>query len=136
MRVIVTGSRRWQNVDLLWEALWAQYRANGAFELVHGACATGADYQAHEWYMKVGRELGCTEVRYPAAWETRGKAAGPERNRRMIEAGADLVLAFSLPGGSGTQHTMTLAREAGIEVIEHRGAYVPPIPPKRQPKGL
>lgn len=120
MRVIVTGSRRWAAKWLVYKALTDVWEEHGAFALVHGACSTGADRFAHEWWEAGGHVLGCTEMRYPAAWETRGKAAGPERNARMIEAGADLVLAFPLPEGSGTQHTMRLALEAGIEVREFR----------------
>lgn len=115
MRVIVTGSRKWANVGAVWDALWDIYKEHGPFELTHGACATGADAIARQWYDLAGKYVGCTETRFPANWE-RGPQAGPERNRRMVEAGADLVLAFPLPEGSGTQHTMRLAREAGIEV--------------------
>jgi hypothetical protein len=38
----------------------------------------------------------------------------------MVEAGADLVLAFPMPEGSGTQDAMRLAEEAGIKVKEYR----------------
>lgn len=118
MRVIVTGSRAWTG-DAVYDALWALYHQHGAFHLMHGACSTGADFHAHDWFLRVGSELGCTEMKYLANWE-RGPQAGPERNARMVEAGADLVLAFPLPQGAGTQHTMKLARAAGIEVIEFK----------------
>ena len=119
MRVIVTGSRKWANTEAVYEALWDVYETHGPFELRHGDCATGADAAAHHWFEVAGGYVDCTEQRFPANW-TRGHKAGPERNRRMIEAGADLVLAFPLPEGSGTQHTMRLAREAGIEIKEYR----------------
>ena len=118
MRVIVTGSRKWEG-NAVYDALWALYHEHGSFHLMHGDCSTGADHLAHRWFVMSGKELGCTEEPFRANWD-RGKRAGPERNRRMVEAGADLVLAFPLPGGSGTQGTMALAREAGIEVIEYR----------------
>ena len=117
-RVIVTGSRRWADELAVYDALWDVYNEHGPFELVHGDCSTGADALAHLWWSIVGKKLGITEQRFPAAWEARGKAAGPERNRRMVEAGADLVLAFPLPEGSGTQMTIRLAKEAGIHVRE------------------
>lgn len=119
MRVIVTGSRKWADGEAVYEALWDVYEAHGAFELSHGDCATGADAMARHWLEVGGEYVGCTERRFPANW-ARGPQAGPERNRRMVEAGADLVLAFPLPEGSGTQHAMRLAREAGIEVKEVR----------------
>jgi hypothetical protein len=120
MRVIVTGSRRWADAHVVYRELTNIYDEFGAFELIHGACSTGADQHARDWFEAGGRALGCIETRHPAEWERRGPRAGPERNERMVEAGADLVLAFPLPEGSGTQHTMQLAREAGIEVREFR----------------
>lgn len=122
MRVIVTGSRRWADETAVYEALLAVHAEHGPFHLMHGACSTGADYYADLWYRLVGKALGCTEMKYPAAWEAHGRAAGPIRNKRMVEAGADLVLAFPLPEGSGTQGTIRLAEAAGIEVKEHRHA--------------
>ncbi|TXS35090.1 SLOG family protein [Streptomyces sp. t39] len=118
MRVMVTGSRKWADEAAVYDALWTVHQEHGPFELVHGDCSTGADALAHLWWSIVGQKLGCTEQRWPAAWEAHGKAAGPMRNRRMVEAGADLVLAFPLPEGSGTQMTMELARAAGIKVRE------------------
>jgi len=117
VRVIVTGSRKWMDGKAVHHALSNLYLEHGAFHLMHGACATGADAAAQAWWEATHAITGCTEERFPANWE-RGKQAGPERNRRMVEAGADLVLAFPLPDGSGTQHTMQLARDAGIEIVE------------------
>ncbi|MFI6873542.1 DUF2493 domain-containing protein [Streptomyces sp. NPDC050400] len=118
MRVIVTGSRRWADAHVIYRELTNIYEQHGMFELIHGACSTGADAHAHEWFEAGGRSLGCIETRHPADWEHRDREAGPEGNRRMIQAGADIVLAFPLPEGSGTQHTVRLARAAGIEVRE------------------
>lgn len=118
MRVIVTGSRKWIDKHAVFSALEKLLRTSGPFVLVHGACATGADAMAEEWYQLIGVDQGVMRVRKPAPWAELGDAAGPARNRQMIKDGADLVLAFPLLGGSGTQHTMRLAREAGIEVLE------------------
>jgi hypothetical protein len=107
MKIIVTGSRAWPEPQAVYDALNAAYREHGPFTLVHGDCSTGADF------------LGCTEQRYPASWEAYGKAAGPMRNRHMVADGADLVLAFPLPSGSGTHHTIWLAEQAGIPVVRH-----------------
>ena len=120
MRVIVTGSRKWDDKAAVWDALNAIYKEHGPFRVVHGACSTGADAHAHEWVAVASRLVYVEEEQFPAAWKARGKRAGPERNERMIKAGADLVLAFPLPEGTGTQHTMRLAREAGIEVKEFK----------------
>lgn len=125
MRVIVTGSRKWSDAAAVYDELNEVFKEYGPFMLVHGACSTGADYFANLWYRIVGEKLGCAEDPFPADWGYwtalgKPKAAGPERNKRMVEAGADLVLAFPLPEGSGTQGTMRLAKAAGIEVKEYK----------------
>lgn len=119
MRIVVTGSRAWSNDIAIYQTLYEAHKAHGPFTLVHGACSTGADAMAHHWYEVVGRLLNCEEVKFQADWGQFGKRAGPIRNKQMIEAGADLVLAFPLPRGSGTQHTIDLARAAGITVKEY-----------------
>lgn len=116
MRVIVTGSRRWDNAQAVWFELGRLFCNNGPFTLAHGDCATGADAAARHWFEVAGHAIGCEEHRFPASWEAYGRAAGPMRNQTMVSAGADLVLAFPLPGGAGTQHTMRLAHGAGIPV--------------------
>lgn len=118
MRVIVTGSRKWEDKAAVYDALNSIYMEHGPFVVVHGACSTGADAIAHTWVELANQLVRVGEEQFPAAWEARGKRAGPERNERMIQAGADLVLAFPLPDGTGTQHTMKLAREAGIPIKE------------------
>lgn len=75
--------------------------------------ATGADQLARWW---------CVQRRvpyenYPPDWMKFGRAAGPIRNRRMIEKGQpDIVVAF--PGGSGTADLVAKARAAGVKVLE------------------
>lgn len=116
----MTGSRKWTQSYVVYEALDAAYRKYGSFVVVHGDCATGADAMAHHWYLMCRGVIPLGEDRFPAAWEALGPAAGPARNERMVKAGADLVLAFPLPDGRGTQHTMKLAHEAGIEVVQFK----------------
>ena len=123
MRVIVTGSRKWTDSKAVFDALWDVFHEHGAFQLIHGACSTGAPRYRPGFAGASASQAGCTEKQHPPDWEKwrlRGnvKAAGPERNARMVEAGADLVLAFPLPEGTGTQGTIKLAKAAGIKVKE------------------
>lgn len=115
MRVIVTGSRAWSDFIAVFAALdevvW-DMEPDEALTIVHGGCPSGADHFARKW---AGMYGAAVEV-FPADWAGHGRRAGPLRNERMIKAGADLVLAFPMPGGRGTQHTMQLAERAGIPV--------------------
>jgi YspA, cpYpsA-related SLOG family len=71
--------------------------------------APGADALALQWavYNKI------PYIRHIADWTQFGKAAGPIRNKKMIEQ-ANLLLAF--PGGRGTENCIKQAKEAGISV--------------------
>jgi hypothetical protein len=65
---------------------------------------------------------GMVVMEFPAAWKAYGKAAGPRRNKAMIEHGnPNLVYAFynSQRKTKGTQNMVRLAHRAGIEVIEY-----------------
>jgi hypothetical protein len=130
--VIVTGSRDWTDRQRVYDALNETYRTYGPFILVHGACSTGADFFAHEWYELAGRLVPVTEEPFRAAWKTRDKKAGPERNERMVKAGGRFLLAFIGPctrvhctepkphDSHGTAGCVDLAREAGVEIKEYR----------------
>jgi hypothetical protein len=80
--------------------------------IIHGA-ASGADSFAQCW--ADSRKI--VALPFKAEWETKGKAAGPLRNQRMLDEGKpDLVVAF--PGGRGTADMVRRARAAGIRVVE------------------
>lgn len=54
---------------------------------------------------------------HDADWNEYGRAAGPIRNQEMVDAGADVCLAFPT-GGPGTRDCMRRARDAGIRVFD------------------
>lgn len=109
MRVIVCGGRDYDDETTVIEVLSALDPT--AVTIVHGA-ARGADKLA----ASVARGFGHYVQPYPADWKRHGKAAGPIRNQQMLDAGADLVIAF--PGGRGTAHMVEIARAAGVPVME------------------
>lgn len=114
-RILVTGSRDWEDQQAVYRALADTIRplpADQEITVVHGACPTGADHMAHEW----ARGFGATIDAHPANWVTYGKAAGPRRNARMVALGADVCLAFIRNGSRGASHTAALAEQAGIPV--------------------
>lgn len=107
MRVIVTGGRGYQDANAVYVALM-----NLRPRTVVQGGASGADKHARDWCSVRGTHC----VTFAADWKKHGKAAGPIRNQQMIDAGADLVLAF--PGGRGTADCVARAKAAGITVME------------------
>jgi hypothetical protein len=113
-RVLVCGGRNYSDSIQLSTVL-CQIDAERAFTaLIHGG-ASGADRIASIW----ARDGGIPVESYPAEWGKFGYAAGPKRNRQMLQEGKpDLVIAF--PGGKGTANMVAQARAAGVKVIEVR----------------
>ena len=127
LRVLVTGSRQWQDWDAVCGAIADLAREHhGQVVVVHGAARSGADKYAD----MAARALMLTPEPHPADWGTHGKRAGFIRNTEMVALGADLCLAFALPctlpscrkkephATHGTAHCVSLARKAGIPVQE------------------
>ncbi|GAA0955542.1 SLOG family protein [Nonomuraea longicatena] len=123
MKVIVTGSRDWPDMEAVCRALdlaLTLAQDHGApLTVVHGGCPMGADAMAAAWVrlMRDDLEMPVIERVFEANWERYKRRAGPIRNRRMVEAGADYVIAFNRNHGRGTSGTIALADEAGIPVI-------------------
>ena len=110
MRVLVCGGRDYRDVVTVGAVLGGIHRSGGIDVIIEGG-ATGADDLARRYAEWQGIQLET----YPADWSL-GKAAGPIRNRQMIEEGRpDLVVAF--PGGAGTPNMVKQARRAGVEVL-------------------
>lgn len=80
---------------------------------IFGECS-GVDQTARE----ICDELKIPYQIYYADWERYGRAAGPIRNRQMIDTKPDLVLAFhdNLAMSKGTKNTVDQARKAKIPV--------------------
>ncbi|MFJ2399805.1 DUF2493 domain-containing protein [Streptomyces xanthochromogenes] len=114
-RILVTGSRDWNDLDMVRDNLATAIYQNVPAIIVHGACPRGADAIA-SWWTRQNRALGITEEAHPANWQANGKRAGLIRNAHMVNLGADLCLAFIKNGSRGASHTAALAEEAGIPV--------------------
>lgn len=117
MKIIVTGDREWTDKKAIW---WALYGFPKDTELNHGACR-GADTLADE----VASELGWAVISpWFADWDGFGLAAGPIRNKAMLEESKpDIVIAFhsDLSKSKGTKDMCSQAKAAGVPVIVIRG---------------
>jgi hypothetical protein len=132
MRIIVTGSRNWSDQQVVYETLdkyindhaeW-EFDASGlptgydlrSTVIVHGKCPTGADAMAEQW----AKNKWVRTEHFNADWKTHGRAAGPIRNKEMVESGADVCIAFIKGNSKGATGCAKLAEKAGIPVIYRR----------------
>jgi len=109
MRVLVTGGRTFEDIQLLETTLEDVHKSEAISVLIHGA-ANGADILAGEWAARHDIKV----VACPADWKRYGRGAGPVRNREMLELSPDLLVAF--PGGTGTADMVSAAEKKGISI--------------------
>jgi hypothetical protein len=121
VRVLVCGSRDWTErapVEAVLNGIY--WEASGREEevtIIEGG-AKGADACAAAW-VTGDDEMpeGLFHEQYPAEWDKHGNAAGPIRNRQMLDTKPDLVVAFSEhPITRGTNDMIRRAKAAGIPV--------------------
>ena len=116
MRVLVCGSRDFQAGTGLFEALDMLHMEHELTLIIEGE-AKGADTLAREW----AEMRDIPVLKFPADWKKYGRAAGPIRNKQMLDEGKpDLVMAFpsnGLKNSKGTKNMVEQARAAGITTI-------------------
>ena len=112
IKVIVAGSRNFDNYDLLKENLlyYLQRYDLTTVEIVSGT-ARGADSLGERFAM----EYGCKIKRFPADWNKYGKKAGYIRNRQMAEY-ADACVCFWDGKSKGTKWMIELAKQKGLNL--------------------
>lgn len=113
VRVLVSGSRQWNDVVLLRSVL-REIVTEGEppIVLIHGG-AKGADSLAST----LCSEEGWREEVWHPDWDTHGKAAGPLRNKAMVDSSPNVCVAFVVEGASkGTGSCVKFARAANIPV--------------------
>ena len=111
MRVLFCGDREWDDVQMIGEVL---QKYNPKEDVIINGYARGADIIASI----LGKWMGFVVEDYPADWEKYKKAAGPIRNKEMLDTGLDKVNAFhdDLSRSKGTRDMVKIAGEAGIEI--------------------
>jgi hypothetical protein len=131
LRVLVTGSRSWQEPQVIADVLldcWHDATQLGApgIVVVHGG-ARGADAMAGAW----AEVNGVAVEPVPAGWDNCGPkcapghrrkrgnrewcpTAGHRRNQAMVDRGAAVVVGFWRAPGTGTLDCLARAERAGI----------------------
>lgn len=109
--VCVTGGRDFTDMELVFLTLDEIHKTNPDMKLIVGD-ARGADACAVDWARE--RKVPC--IVHKAHWDEYGKRAGPIRNKEMVDAGFDLLVAF--PGGRGTANMREQTKDANIKVME------------------
>lgn len=126
MRILITGSRKWRDRHSVEAAIRDAVIRSGApmdqVVIVHGG-AEGADACADV----SATAMGLWVEEHLANWRhcvpqcahdpvEYCPQAGPRRNQRMVDAGADVCLAFPLADSRGTYDCIRRAHDAGIPV--------------------
>ena len=112
INIIVCGSRFYSDYNKILDEL-KKYSSMDV-TIIEGECS-GADKLA----AKAAKELKYTLQKFPAQWEKYGKAAGPIRNKKMIDAGhPNLILAFhpNIDESRGTKNMIAQASACKIKV--------------------
>lgn len=119
--VLVCGGRDYRDKSRVYEVLDGLHVIEPIGLVIEGGQRTwspeegrfigGADHWAHKWAAERG--VGAMTVR--ADWKKHGRAAGPMRNKRMLEHAPDLVVCF--PGGRGTKNMREQAEAAGFPTL-------------------
>ena len=108
MRILFCGDRLWSNTALI-HAVMSELNPDVVIE----GEAPGADTLSRE----VAEQLNIPVLKFPANWKQFGRAAGPIRNRQMLDDGRpDLVVAFhnNLPNSKGTKNMLAQASKRGL----------------------
>ena len=119
MRILICGSRDYTNKQRIREAILF-YKPPVVIE----GEARGADTLARKVAEELGIEIAKNskgERGFPADWNKYGKAAGPIRNKQMLDEGKpDLVLAFfsgKYEDSKGTKNMVEQAIAASVIVL-------------------
>lgn len=124
MIALFCGSRDWVDARAIidgllmaWKIAQRDFKAESRTQVtILTGGAPGADTIAHQ----AAKDMGFLTLIEPADWRQYGKAAGPIRNRKMLDMGPDIVFAFQLGASKGTQDLLDEAARRCIKAILHQ----------------
>jgi hypothetical protein len=113
-RLLVFGDRNWDNFRAVKREI--ERRMPGV--IIEGE-AKGADTLAR----LAGEDLGIVVLQFPAKWSEYGRAAGPIRNRQMLDEGKPTeAIGFheDIANSKGSKNMMEQAMKRGIPTTIYR----------------
>lgn len=109
MKILVCGGHHYGDYKTVDQVLRRYINPFDGESIVITGGAAGADSMTEQWCEK----NGIHNARVVALWKAHGKAAGPIRNRAMLELSPELVIAF--PGG---WDTADMCQQAALQHVE------------------
>lgn len=113
-RILVCGDRKWEDDDMVCSMLYELQKEYHITTIIEGG-AEGADMAS----ARAAAKLKLILRTWPALWAQYGKAAGPIRNRQMLDDEPDLVVAFhdDLKNSKGTKNMCQLAILGNVKTL-------------------
>jgi hypothetical protein len=113
--ILVTGSRDYSHTYTVENILTQEARSHNWDIFVRvGDCPTGVDAAVAKWCNACLDESKYKI--YTADWVRYGKPAGPKRNHKMVDDGADICIAWPLANSRGTKDCAGYAFSKDIPV--------------------
>lgn len=109
MRILICGSRNWTDKARIRAIIQLLVQTYTNVIIIAGECI-GVDLMTKS----IALEMNLTYHGYPANWNAHGKAAGPIRNRQMLEEGKpDMIVAFSddIANSKGTKNMLSISKK-------------------------
>lgn len=118
-RIVIGGYRNFDNYEIFKNFVDLCIGDKSEITILSGHCK-GVDLMGERY----AKEKGFALEIYPADWKKYGRAAGPIRNRQMVE-NADSVIAFVSETASGTKKLIENAKKLNKELfIKNIGEYL------------
>ena len=111
LKVIIAGGRDFSNYKILKQTCDNILQNLTKIEIVSGAHYKGADKLGEQYAKERNYQL----AKFPANWNTYGRAAGPKRNKQMANY-ADVLIAFWDGKSKGTSNMINEAKRANLSV--------------------
>ena len=114
MKLAIVGSRNFSNYEVICKFIAEKFNLSEIDTIVSGG-AKGVDTLAEKYAYEHNLNL----IVKKAEWNKYGRAAGPKRNKLIIEE-ADAVVAFPTKDSIGTQNSISLAKKMNkrLEVLD------------------